>query len=223
MKYNIIGTGSTGNAVIINDEIMIDCGVPYRKIEPYVKGLKLTLLTHIHSDHFNKATIKKLHFIRPTLRFVCCEWLVRPLIDCGVDSRVIDVCKFDVPGMSTRALLYNNLAIIKPVPLTHDVQNCGYKICTHTEWLFYATDTSTLDGIEARNCDLYMIEANHGEEEIGERIKTKIDSGEFAYELRAKRTHLSEEQATKWLLENIGPNSEYIFLHKSKNYKKENK
>ena len=76
MTYNIIATGSTGNAVLINDKILIDCGVPYKRLEPFVKGLKLVLLTHVHSDHFKPRTAAALHSERPALRFGCCPWMV---------------------------------------------------------------------------------------------------------------------------------------------------
>lgn len=49
VKYNIISTGSDGNATILEDFVLIDCGVPYKTLEPYVSKLKLVLLTHIHS------------------------------------------------------------------------------------------------------------------------------------------------------------------------------
>ena len=48
MDVEIIGTGSTGNAVLLNNEILIDCGLPMKKIRPHAKGIKLVLLTHIH-------------------------------------------------------------------------------------------------------------------------------------------------------------------------------
>lgn len=48
MTYEIIGTGSTGNAVVIGKHILIDCGLPWKKIQPYAKDLKLVLLTHEH-------------------------------------------------------------------------------------------------------------------------------------------------------------------------------
>ena len=49
VKYNIISTGSDGNATILEEFVLIDCGVPYKALEPYVPKLKLVLLTHIHS------------------------------------------------------------------------------------------------------------------------------------------------------------------------------
>ena len=50
VKYNISSTGSDGNATILEDFVLIDCGVPYKALEPYVTKLKLVLLTHIHSQ-----------------------------------------------------------------------------------------------------------------------------------------------------------------------------
>lgn len=88
MTYKIINTGSDGNCTIANDIIAIDMGVSYKKLSPYVDKLELVLLTHIHGDHFNKATIRKLASNRPTLKFGCCEWLVQELIDCGVDKKI---------------------------------------------------------------------------------------------------------------------------------------
>lgn len=81
------------------------------------------------------------------------------------------------------------------------------------ETIFYATDTSTLDHIEAKNYDYYLIEANHTKAEIEARIAEKQAQGEFAYEVRAARNHLSQEQANEWLTRNAGPNSKYVFLH----------
>lgn len=49
MEYDVISTGSHGNAVVINREILIDIGVPFKSLKDVYKGLKLVLLTHIHS------------------------------------------------------------------------------------------------------------------------------------------------------------------------------
>lgn len=35
VKYNIISTGSDGNATILEDFVLVDCGVPYKAVEPY--------------------------------------------------------------------------------------------------------------------------------------------------------------------------------------------
>ena len=117
MNYKIISSCSTGNATIIKDIILIDCGVTFKRLEKYYKKFKIVLLTHIHSDHFNKTTIKKLAEERPTLRFACCEWLTKQLLECGVKKRNIDVLKI---GTKYDYKLFK----IVPIKLYHDVPQC---------------------------------------------------------------------------------------------------
>lgn len=206
MNYKIISSSSTGNAVIIKDIILVDCGVSFKKIEKYYKELKIVLLTHIHTDHFKKETLKKLAQERPTLRFACCQWLLKPLIECGVSRSNIDILEI---GKKYDYRLFK----VVPIKLYHDVPQCGYRIMFDNKKILYATDTRTLEGIIAKNYDLYLIEGNYDEDEIQERIKIKQQKGMYAYEFRAKDTHLSKQQATNFLLENMGDNSEYVFMH----------
>lgn len=206
MNYKIISSCSTGNAVILRDVILVDCGVTFKRLEKYYKKLKIVLLTHIHSDHFNKTTIRKLAEERPTLRFACCEWLLKDLIECGVNKKNIDILQI---GTKYDYKLFKLIA----VKLYHDVPQCGYRVFLDDYKVFYATDTKTLEGISAKNYDLYLIEGNYDEDEIKERIKQKQQDCKFVYEFRAKDNHLSKQQASEFLLNNMGDNSEYVFMH----------
>ena len=206
MNYKIISSCSTGNATIIRDIILIDCGVTFKKLEKYYKQLKIVLLTHVHQDHFNRSTIKRLAQERPTLRFACCEWLLQPLLECGVERRNIDILQI---GTKYDYKLFKIVAI----KLYHDVPQCGYRILFDDYKVIYMTDTKTVEGISAKNYDLYLVEANYKENELEERIKQKQLQGDFTYEWRVKDTHLSEEQCVEFLLNNMGKNSEYIFMH----------
>jgi len=100
-----------------------------------------------------------------------------------------------------------------PVFLHHNTLNCGYKLTVGDESLFYATDTGSLEEIEAKDYDLYMVEANHTVAEIEARAAEKAAAGEFAYEVRAAQNHLSYEQATDWLVKNMGKKSLWIPMH----------
>lgn len=206
MNYKIISSCGTGNATIIRDIILIDCGVTFRRLEKYYKKLKLVLLTHIHADHFRKETIKRLAEERPTLRFACCEWLLDPLLKCGVNRKNIDILE-----IGTR---YDyKLFKIVPVKLYHDVPQCGYRVLFDDYKVIYMTDTKTVDGISAKNYDLYLIEGNYEDDELEERIRQKQEKQKYCYEYRAKDTHLSKGQASDFLLNNMGENSEYVFMH----------
>lgn len=54
MKCKVISTGSKGNAVIVNDEILVDCGVPYEMIEPY--AAKLNYFQKRHSSDLQRKS-----------------------------------------------------------------------------------------------------------------------------------------------------------------------
>lgn len=206
MNYKIISSCSTGNATIIRDIILIDCGVTFKRLEKYYKQLKIVLLTHIHSDHFKKETIRKLAQERPTLKFACCEWLLQPLLECGVLRKNIDVLQ-----IGTR---YDyKLFKIVPIKLYHDVPQCGYRVLFDDYKVIYMTDTRTVEGIVAKNYDLYLVEGNYEEEELEQRIKQKQEEGLYYYESRVRNTHLSKGQATDFLLNNMGENSKYVFMH----------
>ena len=211
MNYRIIESGSSGNATIVENIILIDCGVSFKKLKDYYQELKLVLLTHIHSDHFNKTTLKKLAKERPTLRFGCCEWLVKDLIECGVDKRNIDV--YD----NISSFKYSDNLIVTTFDLQHDVLNCGYKLFVNDKKYFYATDTNSLENIEAKDYDMYFIEGNYKDKkQLEERKQKHIEKGEYYYEDRVEKTHLSQVQATEWLMENMDSNSQYIFMHEHK-------
>jgi len=206
ISYKVLSTGSNGNAVIIGRSVLVDCGVSYRMIEPYINDIRLVLLTHIHGDHFNPATIRHLSKERPLLRFGACRWLIKPLVDSGVRERQIDV--FDT-GYSYE---YGICKVI-PFPLVHDVPNCGYKLHFPGGKAIYATDTGNLDGITAKDYDLYLIESNYEAAEIMQRIAEKKLNGQYAYEYRVLNTHLSKERCEDFIAKNIGSVGEYVYLH----------
>lgn len=49
IDYEILNSGSDGNCLIVNKYMAIDMGITYKKAKPYLKELKVILLTHIHS------------------------------------------------------------------------------------------------------------------------------------------------------------------------------
>ena len=74
--------------------------------------------------------------------------------------------------------------------------------------------TGNVDNVKAKNYDLYLIEANY-KEEILEKHKKECLQEELVYLNRVPETHLSWEQANTFLIENMGKNSEYQYIHES--------
>jgi len=202
--YNIISSCSDGNSIIYFDSIMVDCGVPYSSIESFVDGLQIVLLTHIHGDHFKINTIRRLAFERPSLRFGCGEFLLEHLQ--GI--RNVDVYE---PGKVYDYGLFK----VSPIVLYHDVKNFGYRIFKDNKRVLHATDTHTLQGISAKNYDLYALEANYDEDIIWDIIRAKESRGEYAHQRGSINSHLSRQQAQDFVLSNAGPDYKFLMLHQS--------
>ena len=210
--YSILASGSSGNCIIINDIIALDMGIPFKLLGEYAKTIKLVFISHQHSDHFNPATIKRLHDLRPTVRFCVGDFLYQKLIDIGINKKNIDVIKHN------KIYDYRILKIM-PFILIHDVKNYGLKIVDlkAKQKIIYAVDTNRIDYVEARNYDLYLIEANYDEDKLAENIKRDMEQGIYSYGMRVKDTHLSIQKASDWIMKNAGAASEYEFIHQSKN------
>ncbi len=205
--YNVLSSGSKGNCVVYHDSIAVDMGVPFSTIKQYKNNLQIVLLTHIHGDHMNLSTIKKLAFERPTLRFACGEFLAEFLqgiknVDILEAGKIYDYIQFKV----------------SPIHLYHDVKNFGYRIFKNNTKIIHVTDTAHLVGITAKDYDLYAIESNYDEDTIFESIKRKKEKGEFAYQEGSIKSHLSEQQARDFIFKNQGQNSKVLRLHESINY-----
>jgi ribonuclease BN (tRNA processing enzyme) len=202
--YKVIATGSTGNSVLYHGSILVDCGVPFSKIEPHLYDINLLLLTHIHGDHFNLATIKKLQFERPSLRIGCGSWMVEHME--GLKN--IDVYEY--------GKLYDYGTIqISPINLYHDVENFGYRIFKGDHKTIHCTDTMHLEGITAKCYDLYAIEHNYNEDTINQSIESAQNIGEYSHQRSSFNSHLSEQQAREFIFKNKGEVYDILRLHES--------
>jgi L-ascorbate metabolism protein UlaG (beta-lactamase superfamily) len=203
--YKVIKSGSRGNAVIYHNSIMVDCGVTFASVSPFLYDLQIILLTHVHKDHFNLKTLKKIQSERPTLRIGCGEWLENEL----KGFKNVDVYEI--------GQIYDyNVFKISPIKLYHDVPNCGYRIFKENTKIIHATDTAHLQGITAKNYDLYAIEHNYNEDTVYDVIEQKTLNGEFSHETGAINSHLSEQQARDFIYKNAGTKYEVLRLHESK-------
>jgi len=201
----VIGTGSSGNAVLYHRQILIDIGLPYKRIEPFKKEIQLVALTHFHkSDHLNLSALKKLQFERPTLRICCADFMLEHLqgfknIDIMEIGKVYDYGAFKISNFK----------------LYHDILNVGYRIFKDDHKTFHATDTFTLEGLTAKDYDLLAIEHNYNEETIFKSIENIEKNGGFAYQTGAINSHLSEEQARDFIFKNRKESTQVVRLHES--------
>lgn len=215
LKYNIINSNSKGNAIVFNDYLLMDCGVTFTKLKPYLKNIKIVCLTHLwlHFDHFKKTTIKKLAFEKPTIKWICRDWLVEELVKLNISKKNIYVLK-------DRKTYDFGLFNIKPIETYHDVPNTSYLVDFKPYTLYYATDTCSLPDDEClKGLNLYCVEANYKQEILDKHIKECQDNDDEMNKLiyldRVRKTHLSYEKANDFLIKNMGNESQFIYVHES--------
>ena len=214
IDLDIISTGSKGNAVFLGGQTLIDCGVPFSKLvdAKVVDKIKYIFLTHQHRDHCNIATIKRLINEHPLIKIIYPNYLCRHFSDFEIPFLIKSSC------IVTESKWYTigNITF-SAFPLRHDVPNVGWKLYFRTQQgiykVIYATDTSEIAHITAKNYDLYLVEANYSKTELLNRIKDKRLKGQYVYEDRVLRTHLSKEKCDEWLYQNMGNNSFFVYMH----------
>lgn len=216
MKYNVLGSSSKGNSIIVEDFLLLDCGVSYKKLKPYLSKIKLIFISHEHSDHLNEKTIKQIAYNYPTIKFITgCPKVVEKIYIQGIHPNNIYILQDGIE--------YNLGAIkVKLDYLYHDVDNYALHWEYKDKKGLYAVDTCRIDQIEAKNYDLYLIEANYKEELLEYHKQNCTDDNQLFYLNRVDSTHLSWEKANDFLINNMGDNSEYQYIHQSNyNFKNE--
>ena len=212
MKAIVISSESKGNAVLYGS-VLVDCGVSFSKLKPYIQQIQLVLLTHAH--HLNVRTLQMLQKARPAVRIGTPEYLLSELS--GLDN--IDI--YQVGGLYD----YGRFQV-SPVKLYHDKPNVGYRIFIYEGSevsgqrpapykILHCTDTATLEGITAKGYDLYAIEHNYDEEKAQRAIEEARAKGRYCHAVGSIKTHLSWQQAREFIEANRKEDSQILELHKS--------
>lgn len=209
MYYSIISSSSNGNCIIVNDFLMLDCGVSYKKIKPYLNKIKIIFISHIHKDHLNPKAIEQIIYNFPNIRFLCGNTeVVKKLYEYGV-------APVNILYLESNSWFSIGIMKFKMDLLDHDVLNN----CLHFEIdnikAIYIVDTCSVDNIVAKDYDLYLIESNYNEDILKQHIETCEDNNKLYYLNRVPRTHLSYEQANSFLIENMSENSCFEYIHQS--------
>lgn len=208
MEYKIINSGSDGNCVII-ERMMIDIGLSYKKIEKYLHKIDMIFITHQHTDHVKKATLKQIRKYHPKIKIMCSKALKDHLKD-----KDLIVVKSNV---QYNVKLKDTILTFQPFDCVHNVPTQGIVFKYNDEYGIYATDTNTLEHSYECNLgdglyDYFFIEANY------DKYKIKaIDKSKYGYDvIKNARRHLSKQDSYDfYLLNRRSENSKYIELHKS--------
>lgn len=198
MNFKILGTGSRGNCIIIND-VMVDCGLPFSKIKNDLYDINYLLITHTHGDHLKLKTIAKIAERFPTITMIG-------------NYEVYQAFNVDIIANEGFDVVTNDYTFT-PFKCIHDVYTYGYCWQYGEKDIIYATDTSTLEHAPQKKYDYFFLESNHDEAKL-EAVRGK-QTGSYDPYLSGKR-HLSTQQAKNFFYMHRKSNdSELIELHQS--------
>ena len=209
MKYEIINSSSKGNAIIVENILLLDIGVSYARLKKYLKKIKIIFISHDHKDHLNPITIRQIAYNHPNIKFITGSNVVaRKLAELSINKKniyLLDEYKWYSLGVLKVSL----------EPLEHDTPNYALKCEYKSKKMIYIVDTASVEHISARGYDLYLIENNYCEDILQKHILECEDKNKMFYLNRVSKTHLSNEQANSFLIENMLDNGVYEYIHKS--------
>ena len=220
-----LASSSDANAFIIQDgltTILLDAGLKSDQIKAKMFDLGIThssldaiFITHEHMDHSRGVSFlsKKFPIYASNGTFSALEGVRNQFIK---NKKVIKV--YDEIKIKTLKILAIGASHDANEPLNFVITNaCGEKIC-------YITDTgvaganikTTLDDISQQtkvmNAHAYIIESNHFESVVDNKIKNSTTEHEIIRLTNLKKRHLSFEKTSEYLLKCIGDKTELVLL-----------
>lgn len=218
----IIGTGSDGNSIVIDDKILIDAGLSWKVLSPYLtRKITAVFITHEHGDHCNPSIFNRIAQNRPALlkaTYVNKSTYHKLELRANKAARLIPEKNILHEGTVVNIKRRSSNYQLKTYKLVHDVENYGL-VFTNLDTgktLIHATDTETMKYAPEGKYDTLLIEGNYEEE----RLDKAVVHGTMEEKARAMRNirHLSIQEMEDFVKTHSHSKSIVIQLHESKDF-----
>lgn len=199
VRYKVIGSGSKGNSVVIGN-VMVDCGLPFKKLQPYLYDVDYLLITHSHGDHVKETTLNRIKKMFPKI-IIIGNHEVHQLFE-------VDIIANDKFPVITKDYTFH------PFHVKHDVLCYGYHWEMNDQEVFYVTDAAELPEFEEDyKVDLFFLESNHSAEKVQAAAKHSFHAA------FGSSRHLSHDQAKLfYFMHRRNKDTLWEILHKSEKF-----
>ncbi len=228
MKFTVLGSGSTGNAVLISSEktnVLVDAGMSAREIlrrmnEMGVDHAKLDaiLITHEHSDHAGG--------LRVLLGAVNCPvYISRPTEDAFYDTKAggqngdSESSKRRVALKDKTVEIESNLEFrigdidFEPFSVPHDAaDNFGFiarKDGVRVATLMDFGHINDLIKEKLKACDAIVVESNHSRDMLR---ACSVYTWDLKQRIMSQTGHLSNEDLSDWLQDDFDGSARHVVL-----------
>ena len=228
MKVTVLGSGSTGNAVLIATEktkVLVDAGLSAKQLLERIAAvgedsakLDAVLITHEHSDHAGG--------LRVLLKSVNCPVFISEATEDSYYGTRKGATSGESEAVKRRDVLKNRTEKIEsskdfrigdidfePFSVPHDAadnfgfvaKKAGVRIATVMDF----GHMTTLIKEKLRGCDCIVVESNHSRD----MLKTcPIYSWDLKQRILSRNGHLSNEDLSDWLAEEYDGAARHIIL-----------
>lgn len=206
LDYHIIGSGSTGNAVRI-ENILFDVGLPYSRIKDDLYLVDYILISHRHKDHFKENVLQRIKKEFPYIK-VASNYDVAQRTDC-IDKIFNNGFPFQL-GTQT----------FYPFETIHDVPGSGYTFKLKGNDVVFCTDTKDYSNMPDLLYDYMFLESNY-DKNVLQSISRKGNKGYFQY-INSYNRHASKQHCKAIYYEHRkSRDSVLVELHKSERFYRE--
>lgn len=215
MRFTVLGSGSTGNAVLISSErtnVLVDAGLSSREIVRRLgevgvspEALDGVLITHEHSDHAGG--------LRVLLRSLECRVFISGETEEAFYSTRRGIQNGESEGLKRKDALKDRTVAIEsdaefrigdidfePFAVPHDAadnfgfvaRSSGVRVATLMDFGHF----TPLMKEKLRGCDAVVIESNHSRDMLS---ACPVYSWDLKQRIAGKMGHLSNEDLSDWL------------------------
>lgn len=203
LDYNIIGTGSKGNAVRI-ENILFDVGLPYSKLKEELYLVDYILISHRHKDHFKENVLQRIKKEFPYIT-VAANYDVAQRSDC-VDKIFNNGFPFKLGTIT-----------FYPFETIHDVPGSGYIFNLKDKDIVFCTDTKDYSNLPPLSFDYLFLESNY-DKNVLLNISKKGRKGYFQF-INSYNRHASKQHCRATYYERRkSKDSILVELHKSERF-----
>lgn len=240
LPVHIFGTSSAGNSVYLSGiNTLIDLGLPYnryKQVSPdFFLEVDFIILTHIHGDHLNPATLKHIMTAYPHIKILLSTEMAQ---DIQTTPRV---AKTLTPEFIQGHI--NQFRTAQPCQLqsrkapfeliTHkvphgEIVNIAIEIRYHNKHILYSSDIDTLDDLSTQNSgydgiphpnfndkfDIAFLEANYDADLLNKALAENPNDIKAKGNLR----HMSEQEAWAYIQRYLKDDGIFIPLHASSTF-----
>ena len=228
MKFTVLGSGSTGNAVLISSEktkVLVDAGMSSREILRRMNemgidhaNLDAILITHEHGDHIGG--------LRVLLGAVNCPvYISRPTEDAYFDTKAGGLNGDSESSKRRKALKDKTVEIesncefrigdidFEPFSVPHDAAD-NFGFVARKEGVRIATlmdfgHMSDLIKEKLIRCDAIVIESNHSRDMLR---ACSVYTWDLKQRIMSRMGHLSNEDLSDWLQVDFDGSARHIVL-----------